>query len=101
MFYFVYSSITYEFWLDRCQRLKMLTDNELNDSYTFREAMRVMKECARNNIQAQQDVTDYTLRKRIYQTQKARNEMEWQKHKVSVSQSNLLVELCLSLINRL
>lgn len=86
--YYLHSSITYEMWLDRCQRLKMLVDDELSDSYTFREAMRVMKECARNDIQAQQDATDYTLRKRIYQTQKARNEMEWQKHKVSMPQSN-------------
>ncbi|XP_029173358.1 tektin-2-like [Nylanderia fulva] len=76
------NSITYEIWLDRCQRLKMLVENELTDNYTFREAMRVMKECARNDIKAQQDATDYTLRKRIYQTQKARNEMEWQKLKV-------------------
>lgn len=81
---YIYSSITYEIWLDRCQRLQMLADKELSDSYTFREAMRVMKECARNDIKAQQDATDYTLRKRIYQTQKARNEMEWQKLKVSV-----------------
>lgn len=75
-------SITYEIWLDRCQRLRMLVENELSDSYTFREAMRVMKESAGNDIKAQQDATDYTLRKRIYQTQKARNEMEWQKLKV-------------------
>lgn len=68
--------------MDRCQRLRMLVENELSDSYTFREAMRVMKESAGNDIKAQQDATDYTLRKRIYQTQKARNEMEWQKLKV-------------------
>lgn len=68
----------------------MLVDNELSDSYTFREAMRVMKECARNEIKAQQDATNYALRKRIYQSQKARNEMEWQKLKVSV-QSNLFI----------
>lgn len=46
--------------------------------------MRVMKECAWNDVRAQQDATDYTLRKRIYQTQKARNELEWQKLKVTI-----------------
>lgn len=41
-----------------------------------------MRERARNDIKAQQDATDFSLRKRIYQTQKARNELEWQKLKV-------------------
>ena len=54
----------------------------MSDSYNFREATRVMREHALNVIKAQQDATDYTLRKRIYQTQKGRNEMEWQKLKV-------------------
>ncbi|XP_050459754.1 tektin-2 [Cataglyphis hispanica] len=96
-------SITYETWLDRCQRLQMLADKELSDSYTFREAMRVMKECARNDIKAQQDATDYTLRKRIYQTQKARNEMEWQKLKVQKEMEMLgkeITELEKSLMNK-
>lgn len=62
----------------------MSADNELSDCYNFRENMRVARECAWNEIRAQQDATDYTLRKRIYQTQKARNEQEWQKLKVSI-----------------
>ena len=41
-----------------------------------------MRERARNDIKAQQDATDFSLRKRIYQTQKASNELEWQKLKV-------------------
>lgn len=54
----------------------------MSDTYNFREAMQVVKERARNDIKAQQDVSDFTLRKRIYQTQKARNELDWQKMKV-------------------
>lgn len=76
------SSITYEVWLDQCHCSKLSANNELNECYIFREATRVMRERAWNDIKAQQDATDYTLRKRIYQTQKARNEMEWQKLKV-------------------
>ncbi|XP_072748508.1 tektin-B1 [Anoplolepis gracilipes] len=95
--------ITYEIWLDRCQRSKMLADKELSDSYTFREDMRVMKECARNDIKAQQDATNYSLRKRIYQTQKARNEMEWQKLKVQKEMEMLgkeIIELERALMNK-
>ncbi|KYM98067.1 PREDICTED: tektin-2 [Cyphomyrmex costatus] len=76
------SSITYEVWLDRCRCSKLSAEKELSDSYNFREATRVMREHALNDIKAQQDATDYSLRKRIYQTQKGRNEMEWQKLKV-------------------
>ncbi|XP_012233527.1 tektin-2 isoform X2 [Linepithema humile] len=85
--------ITYEMWLDRCHRSKMLAESESNDCYTFREATRVMRECAWNDIKAQQDVTDYTLRKRIYQTQKARNELEWQKLKVQQEMEMLAKEI--------
>ncbi|XP_078040896.1 tektin-B1 [Augochlora pura] len=74
--------ISYENWMEHCQQSKMLADNELNDVYNFRESMNVMRERARNDIKAQQDVTDFSLRKRIYQTQKGRNELEWQKLKI-------------------
>lgn len=76
------SPITYTIWLDRCQRVKTLVNDKMSDSYSFRETARVMREHAWNDIRAQQDATDYTLRKRIYQTQKARNELDWQKSKV-------------------
>lgn len=82
IYLFVRSSIPYEGWLKHCQQTKVLADNELSDVYSFRENMNVIRERARNDIKAQQDVTDFTLRKRIYQTQKARNEIEWQKLKV-------------------
>ncbi|XP_076248354.1 tektin-B1 [Calliopsis andreniformis] len=75
-------AVSYEAWLEHCNQTKTLADNELSDVYNFREALNVMRERARNDIKAQQDVTDFSLRKRIYQTQKARNELEWQKLKV-------------------
>ncbi|XP_012531688.1 tektin-B1 [Monomorium pharaonis] len=87
------NSITYEVWLDRCHHSKLSVENELNECYRFREATRAMKEHARNDIKAQQDVTDYTLRKRIYQTQKARNEMDWQKLKMQKEMETLKNEI--------
>ncbi|CAK9829318.1 TEKT2 [Anthophora retusa] len=86
-------SITYEAWLEHCQQAKTLADNELSDVYNFREAMNVMRERARNDIKAQQDVTDFSLRKRIYQTQKARNELEWQKLKIEKEMEILQKEI--------
>ncbi|KAG7211945.1 hypothetical protein KM043_011154 [Ampulex compressa] len=84
---------TYDAWLEHCRGCKVLADNELSDVYNFREAMRVMRERARNDIKAQQDATDFTLRKRIYQTQKARNELEWQKLKVQKEMESLQKEI--------
>lgn len=86
-------SISYEAWLEHCRYSKILADNELSDVYSFREAMNVIRERARNDIKAQQDVTDFSLRKRIYQTQKARNELEWQKLKVNREMETLQKEI--------
>ncbi|KYN38866.1 Tektin-2 [Trachymyrmex septentrionalis] len=86
-------SITYEVWLDRCRCSKLSAEKELCESYNFREATRVMREHALNDIKAQQDATDYTLRKRIYQTQKGRNEMEWQKLKTQKEMEMLRNEI--------
>ncbi|XP_017885994.1 tektin-2 [Ceratina calcarata] len=86
-------SIPYEAWLEHCRYTKTLADNELSDAYGFREAMNVMRERARNDIKAQQDVTDFSLRKRIYQTQKARNELEWQKLKIQKEMEILQKEI--------
>lgn len=89
--FYSYSSISYEAWLDHCRHTKLLADNEMSDTYSFREAMQVMRDRARNDIAAQQDVTDFALRKRIYETQKARNELDWQKLKVKGTYRILLL----------
>lgn len=62
--------------------MKQLADNELEDTYAMRESLFVCREKARNILQAQQDRTEHTIRKRIFETQRGRNEMEWQLKKV-------------------
>ncbi|XP_046430599.1 tektin-2 isoform X2 [Neodiprion fabricii] len=86
-------TISYEAWKDHCRYSKLLADNEMSDTYNFREAMQVVRERARNDIRAQQDVSDFTLRKRIYQTQKARNELDWQKMKMQKEMDIMLKEI--------
>ncbi|KAI4471379.1 tektin [Holotrichia oblita] len=41
-----------------------------------------MRERANNDMRAQRDYVDFTLRKRIYETQRARNELQWQQLKM-------------------
>lgn len=64
--------------------MKLLADNELEDTYAMRESLFVSREKARNILMAQQERTEHTIRKRIFETQRARNELEWQLLKVFI-----------------
>ena len=74
--------ISYESWLEHSKYTKLLADQEVEDTYKLREALCVARQRAKNDMLAQRDHVDYTLRKRIYETQRARNELEWQQLKM-------------------
>lgn len=80
--FFYHSSCTYDGWLEHTRQMKLLADNELEDTYAMRESLFVCREKARNILRAQQERTEHTIRKRIFETQRARNELEWQMLKV-------------------
>ena len=69
-------------WQDKCEATKQMAINELQDTLRLRESLFVARGRARNTLRAQTDVTNYMLRRRIYDTQRARNELDWQKMKV-------------------
>lgn len=77
--------ITGEQWLQKVEANRQMAQDELQDTLRLRESLFVARERARNTLRAQTDVTNYMLRRRIYETQRARNELEWQKMKVSFS----------------
>lgn len=60
----------------------MMAEKELEDTYAMRESLFVSREKARNVMNTQQDRTEHTIRKRIFETQRARNELQWQQMKV-------------------
>lgn len=64
--------------------MKELAERELDDSGKMRESLFVSRERARNTLKAQQETTEHTIRKRIFETQRARNELEWQLVKASI-----------------
>lgn len=68
--------------MEHSRYVKLLADDELADTLRLREALFVVRERSKNDILAQRDRVDFILRKRIYQTQKARNEIEWQQLKM-------------------
>lgn len=83
----------YETWLEHTRHTKLLADNELADTYKLREALFVVRERARNDMRAQRDCVDFTLRKRIYETQRARNELEWQLLKMREEMEKVIKEI--------
>lgn len=53
------------------------------ESYNVRESLFVSREKTKNLLFAQQEKTELTIRRRIFETQRQRNELQWQKMKVS------------------
>ncbi|CAH0399231.1 unnamed protein product [Chilo suppressalis] len=85
--------ITYEQWLNKCEATKQMAIEELQDTLRLRESLFVARGRARNALRAQTDVTNYMLRRRIYDTQRARNELQWQKMKMEENMDKLNTEL--------
>lgn len=83
------NACTYNGWLQYCKELKALADKELRESYLVRESLFVSREKAKNLLFAQQEKTELTIRKRIFETQRARNELSWQKIQVNKCKKTL------------
>jgi tektin-2 len=54
----------------------------MSASERLREGLYCSREKARNDLQAQHDATSYALRRRTYETQHQKNELQWQRQKV-------------------
>ncbi|XP_026318614.1 tektin-B1-like [Hyposmocoma kahamanoa] len=85
--------ITGEQWLQKVEANRQMAQDELQDTLRLRESLFVARERARNTLRAQTDVTNYMLRRRIYETQRARNELDWQKMKMEENMDKLATEL--------
>ncbi|XP_064536143.1 tektin-B1 [Drosophila montana] len=84
---------SYEAWLGHVKNMKQLAENELADTSAIREALFVCREKARNMLQAQQERAEHTIRKRIFETQRARNELEWQQLKMKEEMESAVCEI--------
>lgn len=72
--------------MEHLRNNKLQADNEVSASGQLREALHSSREKARNDLRAQHDATDYGLRRRIYETQRQKNELQWQRQKVLSSE---------------
>ncbi|KDR14917.1 Tektin-B1 [Zootermopsis nevadensis] len=85
--------IPYEAWLEHSRYSKLNADNEISASRRLREAMFSLREKSRNDLQSQHDSTDYALRHRIYETQREKNELQWQHQKIMNEMEKMLKEV--------
>ncbi|KAK4876817.1 hypothetical protein RN001_009323 [Aquatica leii] len=86
-------SIPYETWLEHSRYVRLLADSELADAGKLREALFVVRERGRNDMRAQRDCVDFMLRKRIFETQRSRNELEWQLLKMRDEMNKMVKEI--------
>lgn len=77
--HFCHRMLSYEAWLEHCTYLNLKAETELKSSFKLRESMYIPRERARMDLEAQNDATNFALRKRIYETQRIKNELDWQR----------------------
>ncbi|XP_014226826.1 tektin-2-like [Trichogramma pretiosum] len=86
-------AVSYESWLEHSRHTQQLAEQEMSDTYSLRESMRVDKDTAKRELVFQQDATDYALRRRAFATRKARNELDWQKLKIRREAESLRLQI--------
>ncbi|XP_034476741.1 tektin-2-like [Drosophila innubila] len=84
---------SYEHWLEHAKNMKQLAENELADTAALRDALFVCRQKSRDLLEAQRERTEYSLRKRIFLTQQAHNELEWQQLKMKEEIKDLACEI--------
>lgn len=86
-------AVTYESWLEHTKHIKQLGDNELADTLKFCESLFVLRERSKNDILSQSNYVDFSLRKKIFELEKTRNELQWQQKKMREELEKLMDEI--------
>lgn len=72
----------------------------MESSCRMRESLFVAREKTKNSLENQQELTEHTLRKRIFDTQRARNEFEWQIIKVKIEDFRIFFFGCVKILEK-
>ena len=76
-------STTPQTWEDHSRYNKDRADAEMRSSNRLREAIHSTINQTDNDLEAQRQATEFALRKRIHEMERAKDEDEWQKQNVS------------------
>lgn len=74
---------TYENWLQKCNNFKILIENTLSRAVKIREKTFNVRIQTANDLRTQNDIIEYAQRTRVYDTERCKTELEWQKSTVS------------------
>lgn len=75
-------SVTPQTWEDFSRYNKDRADTEMRASQRLREAIHSTVAQTDNDLEAQRQATEFALRKRIHEMERAKDEDEWQKQNV-------------------
>ncbi|XP_047026864.1 tektin-2-like [Helicoverpa zea] len=78
----VTESMTEESYVHCIENTIKIAEQLMSESKTLRETMFKSREQARNQMHAQSQQVELIMRRRVFDIQRARNEMEWQKYKL-------------------
>lgn len=83
-FCFVYRSTTPQQWEDFSRYNKERAEAEMAASRRLREAIHHTLQQTDNDLQSQDNASDYALRKRMHEFEQAIDELNWQKAQVCI-----------------
>lgn len=93
----MHSSCTYDGWLEHTKQMQTIANNEMESSCRMRESLFVAREKIKNSLKSQQEISEYTLRRRIFDTQRIRNEFEWNIIKVDIHKAKYWLKFSFSI----
>ncbi|KAL4702864.1 hypothetical protein ACJJTC_009066 [Scirpophaga incertulas] len=82
-------TMTEESYVHCIENTIKIAEQLMSESRTLRERMFKAREQARNQMYAQSQFVELIMRRRVYDIQRARNEMEWQKYKLETNMQKL------------
>lgn len=79
--------------MDHTKSIKRMAENEMTDAAAMRESLYVCRQRAITLLQAQQERTEHIIRRRIFATQQARNELYFQQTKLKDAMQRALHDI--------
>ncbi|XP_029918818.1 tektin-B1-like [Myripristis murdjan] len=83
---------SYDQWLSRCRSLKQTVDKLLQECCSFRGNLKYTLAKVKNTLESQRSATDRVLRRRINEIVRAKEVLEWERHQVNVTITDLVEE---------
>ena len=81
-------TVTPQQWLAHSKYNKDKSDAEMQTSLRLRENIQQTMAQSQTDLEAQRNATEYAMRKRIHETENARDELLWQKKNVRTNYEN-------------